>query len=112
MRDNAMELKEIREQKNDALVGRLAEVAEQIFRIRCVADRLPPQKGAEVTKLRREAARIRTVLRQRELNATATAALKKIDADLAAKKVSSLGAANAERARISRQVREMAAKKA
>lgn len=107
-----MELKEIREQKNEALVDRLAEVAEQIFRTRCVADRLPPQKGAEITKLRRESARIRTVLRQRELNATAAAALKKLDADLAAKKVSSVTSAKAERSRLARQVRETAAKKA
>jgi len=62
-----MELKEIRQQKTDALKERLKEVAEQIFRIRCVADRLPPQKGEEARRLRRENAQILTVLRQREL---------------------------------------------
>lgn len=62
-----MDLKEIREKKDGDLTGRLAEISQQVFRTRCVADRLAPQKGAEMRKLRREAARIRTVMTEREL---------------------------------------------
>jgi len=105
--ERPMDLKEIREQKTEALVERLSEIAEQVFRIRCVAERLPPQKGAEMTLLRREAARVRTILRQRELNVEAKAALD------ALKKTGDMrnGATRAKAAKLGRQVRETSTKK-
>ncbi|MCK6438723.1 MAG: 50S ribosomal protein L29 [Planctomycetes bacterium] len=62
-----MTIKEIREKKSDDLHGRLRELSEQLFRVRCTSERLTPQKGAEAKKLDQEVARIRTILRQRDL---------------------------------------------
>lgn len=68
-----MNLTQIRELKNEDLKLRLNEAAEEIFRLRCVADRLPPQKGAQIRTLRREVAQINTVLTQRAASEKAKA---------------------------------------
>jgi ribosomal protein L29 len=63
----AMDTKAMREKKSSDLHARLTELSEQSFRTRCTVDRLTPQKGNELRKMRREVARLKTVLHEREL---------------------------------------------
>lgn len=81
-----MDIKEIRESNDAALVKRSAEVSEEIFRLRCVAERMTPQRGSEIRVLRREYARIQTCLRQRALPAEMDAELATIEAHLKSSK--------------------------
>lgn len=101
-----MDLKDIRQRKDQDLNFRLTEIAGEVFKIRCVAERLPPQKGNEIRALRREAAQIRTVLRERQLNVEAKAALAALDSDIAAGKAPRTRAVHARKAKLGRQVRE------
>lgn len=101
-----MDLKEIRQRKDQDLNARLAEIAGEVFKIRCVAERLPPQKGNEIKALRREAAQIRTVLRERSLNVEAKAALAGLDVEIASGKAPRTDRVHARRAKLARQVRE------
>jgi|GEM_PF-465463 len=78
-----MELKDIRETPSDDLVKRLGEIAKEIFELSCTSERLTSQKGAEVRKLAKEIARIKTVIRQRELTDEVKTAMASIDARLA-----------------------------
>ncbi len=63
-----MTLKEIREKKSEDLVLLLGELAEKVFQIRCISERLTPQKGVEVHAIRKDVARIKTVLQERSLS--------------------------------------------
>lgn len=78
-----MKINEIRETPTDDLVKRLNEIAKKIFELRCTTERLTPQKGGEIRALKREFARVKTVIRQRELTDEVKAALTAIDARLA-----------------------------
>lgn len=78
-----MELTELREKRSEDLVVRLRELSEEIFRLRCTSEPMTPQKGAERKILRKEIARIKTLLRQRELDTDIQEELGSIDAMLA-----------------------------
>jgi large subunit ribosomal protein L29 len=62
-------LKELRSQSGEQLSLSLKEGVKQIFTLRCqsAAERL--EAPSEIRKTRREIARIKTILRQRELDA-------------------------------------------
>jgi ribosomal protein L29 len=101
-----MDLKDIRQRKDADLMARITEIAGEIFKLRCTAERLSPQKGELVRALRRENAQIRTVLRQRQLNASAKQALLDVEQKLKAGEVQRTHATGRRRERLARQVRE------
>ncbi len=101
-----MDLKDIRQRKEADLTVRLTEIAGEIFRLRCTAERLSPQKGNQIRELRREAARIRTVLAERELNGKAKAALLELERSVKAGETSRTSAISRRKAKLARQVRE------
>lgn len=77
-----MKISEIREKSSDDLAKQLVEIAKEIFELRCTTERPTPEKGAQMRGLKRDVARIKTVLRQRELGDEVLAELKQVDARL------------------------------
>ena len=78
-----MKLKEIREKTSEDLLTQLNELSEKVFRLHCTTEALTPKKGAEAAVLRKEIARVKTVLRQRELATETTRELETIDQRMA-----------------------------
>ncbi len=58
---------EIREMTNDEIHGRVAELQEELFRLRFRSATQQLESTALLTSLRRDVARLKTILRQREL---------------------------------------------
>jgi large subunit ribosomal protein L29 len=56
----------IRELKSEELEGRVAELAEEIFRARILKETGQLDQMGKVRNLRRELARVKTVLRERQ----------------------------------------------
>jgi len=59
--------KELREQSKDQLVAALADEQDKLFRLRIKRQTERVEAPSEIIKVRREIARIKTILRQREL---------------------------------------------
>lgn len=66
-----MDMTTIRESSDHGLADRAVEISEEIFRLRCVAERMTPQRGTEIRILRREFARVKMVQNERALVARA-----------------------------------------
>lgn len=77
-----MDLKDIREKRNEDLIARLRELAEEMFRLTCVSEGMTPQRGNQKRAIRREVARINTVMRQRQLTTETAEVLGSIEARL------------------------------
>jgi len=60
--------KELREQSKDQLVAALAAEQDKLFRLRIKRQTERVEAPSEIIKVRREIARIKTILRQRELS--------------------------------------------
>ncbi len=58
---------EIREMTDDEIRGRVAELQEELFRLRFRSATQQLESTALLTSLRRDVARLKTILRQREL---------------------------------------------
>ncbi len=58
---------EIREMTDDEIRGRVAELQEELFRLRFRSATQQLESTALLTALRRDVARLKTILRQREL---------------------------------------------
>ncbi len=58
---------EIREMTDDEIRGRVAELQEELFRLRFRSATQQLESTALLTGLRRDVARLKTILRQREL---------------------------------------------
>jgi len=58
--------KELREQSKDQLVAALADEQDKLFRLRIKRQTERVEAPSEIIKVRREIARIKTILRQRE----------------------------------------------
>lgn len=69
----AMKIKEIREKATDALLHELADRQKHLFDLRSQAVTEKLEDPSQLGKTRREIARIKTVLRQRELDSKQTA---------------------------------------
>jgi large subunit ribosomal protein L29 len=59
--------KELREQSKDQLVAALADEQDKLFRLRIKRQTERVEAPSEIIKVRRQIARIKTILRQREL---------------------------------------------
>jgi len=59
--------KELREQSKDQLVAALADEQDKLFRLRIKRQTERVEAPSEIIKVRREIARIKTILLQREL---------------------------------------------
>ena len=81
-----MKLQELREKRTDDLRVLLAETQEKAFRMRCITEKLTPQKGVEIRALKRTCAQLHTVLRQRELESELPVRLAELDKELASKR--------------------------
>jgi len=64
--------KEIREKQTDALVHELAEVQKHLFDLRTQAVTEKLEDPSQLRKTRKEIARLKTIMRQRELDAAKT----------------------------------------
>lgn len=69
-----MKIREIREHSNDQLLVELEALERQLFEMRTQAATEKIEATSELKKARRDVARIRTVMRQRELDAQPRAA--------------------------------------
>ncbi len=58
---------EIRDMTDDEIRGRVAELQEELFRLRFRSATQQLESTALLTALRRDVARLKTILRQREL---------------------------------------------
>ncbi len=58
---------EIRDMTEDEIRGRVAEIQEELFRLRFRSATQQLESTALLTALRRDVARLKTILRQREL---------------------------------------------
>ncbi len=58
---------EIRDMTDDEIRGRVAELQEELFRLRFRSATQQLESTALLTSLRRDVARLKTILRQREL---------------------------------------------
>ncbi len=58
---------EIREMTDDEIRGRVAELQEELFRLRFRSATQQLESTALLTSLRRDVARLKTILRQRQL---------------------------------------------
>ena len=58
---------EIRDMTDDEIRGRVAEIQEELFRLRFRSATQQLESTALLTGLRRDVARLKTILRQREL---------------------------------------------
>ena len=67
-------VKEIRDKSNDALEHELAEKQKHLFALRSQAVTEKLEDPSQLGKTRKEIARIRTILRQRQIEQTKTAA--------------------------------------
>lgn len=65
-----MKNKEIREKENDQLSHELIEKRKHLFDLRTQAVTEKLEDPSQLTKTRKEIARIKTILRQRELDVT------------------------------------------
>lgn len=61
--------KSLREQSTDQLIAALADVQNQLFRLRIQRQTERLEAPSEIIKARREIARLKTLLRERELKA-------------------------------------------
>lgn len=59
--------KQLREQSSEQLVAALADVQNQLFRLRIQRQTERLEAPSEIIKAKREIARIKTILREREL---------------------------------------------
>jgi len=59
--------KELREQSDDQIVASLADVQNQLFRLRIQRQTERLEAPSEIIKARREIARLKTLIREREL---------------------------------------------
>lgn len=59
--------RELREQSNDQLVATLADQQQQLFRLRIQRQTERLEAPSEIIAARREIARIKTIIREREL---------------------------------------------
>jgi len=59
--------KELREQSDDQIVASLADVQNQLFRLRIQRQTERLEAPSEIIKTRREIARLKTLIREREL---------------------------------------------
>ncbi len=64
-----MKIKEIREHSDDQLVIELREIERRLFDMRTQAATEKIEATSELKKLRRDVARIKTVIRERQLKA-------------------------------------------
>jgi large subunit ribosomal protein L29 len=62
-----MKAKELREQTEDELRVKESELYDQLFKLRFQAATAQLEKPAKIRQVRRDLARIKTVLRQKEL---------------------------------------------
>ncbi len=62
-----MKAAEIRDMTEDEMRGRVAELQEELFRLRFRSATQQLESTALLTSLRRDVARLKTILRQREL---------------------------------------------
>lgn len=69
-----MKIKEIREHSDDQLVNELREIERRLFDMRTQGATEKIEATSELKKLRRDVARIKTVIRERELKAQAATA--------------------------------------
>jgi large subunit ribosomal protein L29 len=67
LRDEAMKAKEIREKTSDNLVHELAEQQKHLFDLRSQAVTEKLEDPSQLMKTKRGIARVKTILRQREL---------------------------------------------
>jgi large subunit ribosomal protein L29 len=65
---------EVREMNDEQLVFAINEAKQELFRLRFQASTEKLDAPSNLKKLRREVARIRTIQRERDLSAAATAA--------------------------------------
>jgi large subunit ribosomal protein L29 len=70
----AVKIKEIREHSDDQLVNELREIERRLFDMRTQGATEKIEATSELKKLRRDVARIKTVIRERELKAQAATA--------------------------------------
>ncbi|NLX58345.1 MAG: 50S ribosomal protein L29 [Phycisphaerae bacterium] len=69
-----MKIKEIREHSDDQLVIELREIERRLFDMRTQGATEKIEATSELKKLRRDVARIKTVIRERQLKAQAATA--------------------------------------
>ena len=62
-----MKIKELREKENDALLQELSEKQKHLFTLRSQAVTEKLEDPSQLRKARRDIARIKTILREREL---------------------------------------------
>jgi large subunit ribosomal protein L29 len=65
---------ELREQTNEQLELQLKEVQSNLFRLRLQSETERLEAPSEIVKAKREVARIKTIIRQREIEKEKTAA--------------------------------------
>ena len=62
-----MKAKEFREQTSEELLAKEAELYDQLFKLRFQAATAQLEKPAKIRQVKRDLARIKTVLRQKEM---------------------------------------------
>jgi large subunit ribosomal protein L29 len=65
-----MKTDELRDQNNDELNQRIAQAQEELFRLRFRSATQQLENPSLIRKLRRDVARMKTILRQRELTSS------------------------------------------
>jgi len=81
-----MKMKEMREKETGHLLHELSEQQKQLYTLRTQSVTEKLEDPSQLHKARREIARLKTVLRQRELEAAKTAAVKTVGAKTVAAK--------------------------
>jgi len=88
-----MKMKEIKEKETDHLLHELGEQRKHLFTLRTQSVTEKLEDPTQLRKARREIARLKTVLRQRELEAAKSAPAKSVEVKAAPAKASKAKAA-------------------
>ena len=65
---NLLKIKEIRELSNKELEGKIRESKKELFNLRLKQSTGTLEKPSKIKELRKEVARMKTIMRERELN--------------------------------------------
>lgn len=102
-----MTIKDIRGKSDADLQAELTTLAEQAFKLTCTAEAVTPKKGVELRGIRKDIARIKTVLNARSAVPAGEAEIKQIDERLKkAGRVAQCGL-RARRAQVKRSLGEL-----